>query len=55
MPGFPSISSFLYLLHPLLHQLKVPINLTLDNIFDCLIQIMENITSEIAHEYLEFR
>ncbi len=45
MPGFPSISAFLYLLHPLIHQLKTPIELTLNNVFDSLMHIVELITS----------
>lgn len=55
MPGFPSISAFLFLLHPLIHQLKTPIELTLNNIYDNLLHIAELITQEIAHEYVEFR
>lgn len=55
MPGFPSISAFLYLLHPLIHQLKTPIELTLNNVFDSLMHIVEMITSELSHEFFEFR
>lgn len=55
MPGFPSISAFLFLLHPLISQLRTPIEVTLNNIFDSLMHIVELITSEIAHEYVEFR
>ena len=49
LPGFPSISSFLYLLDPLLHKLKLPLEHTLTNVFDSLSHIADLIICEIGH------
>lgn len=51
MPGFPSISAFLYLLHPLLNSLKLPIEESLNHIYDEIMHIVDLISKEVAFGY----
>lgn len=55
MPGFPSISAFLYLLHPLLESLRLPIQESINNVYDELMHIVELIMSEVSYEYVELK
>jgi hypothetical protein len=49
MPGFPSISSFIYLLDPLLHKIKLPLQHALISVYDSLVHITDMIITEIAN------
>lgn len=49
--GFPSLNSFLYLLTPILNDLKSPMESTLDHLCDHINHIAELIAGEIASEF----
>ena len=53
--GFPSMNSFLYLLNPVLNELKLPMETSLNHLCDHVNHLAELIAAEVACEYREFK
>lgn len=53
--GFPSLNSFLYLLNPILNDLKSPMESSLSHLCYHINHMAELIAGEVAGEFKEFR